>query len=97
MPRKKLITLPEGVNPGALLTFKKVEELFGVEETTLRSWRCQPGIGLRFIKIKGRIYVKCDEFIAWVNLVAVEVVERRFTFSSESVSRGNGLPRRLHA
>ena len=96
MSGKQLITVPEGCNPGALLTFEKVEELFGIEEETLRSWRSrQSRNGFPSFKVEGRVFVRCDEFCAWLNLVAVEVGVRSISFT-ESV-RGNGMPRRLHA
>ena len=73
MPRKQLIQLPEGVNPGGLLTIKAASKLSGIPESTIRGYRCQPGIGLRFYKIRGRIYLKCDELLRWINVVAEEV------------------------
>jgi len=94
MRGRNLITLPEGCNPGALLTFAKVEALFGIEEETLRSWRSrQSRNGFPAFKVEGRVFVRCDEFCAWLNLVAVEVVVRNFTFTSESAARGQGRPR----
>jgi len=99
MSRRNIITVPEGVKPGGLMTFEKVEELFGIEEETLRSWRSrQSRNGFPSFRVEGRVFVRCDEFCAWLNLVAVEVAQvRRITFTSESKVRGNGLPRRLHA
>ena len=93
MPRRHLIQLPEGVNPGGLLTIKNASKISNIPESTIRGWRRQPGNGLTFYRVGGRIFLKCDEFIAWVNLVAVEVSQvRRFSFSSESNIRGMEAP-----
>lgn len=73
MPRKKLIQLPEGINPGGLLTVKAASKLTGIPESTIRGYSRQPGIGLRFYKISGRLYLKCDELLRWINTVAVQV------------------------
>ena len=98
MPRRQLITLPEGVSLGGLLTIKAASKLTGIPESTIRGYRCRPGNGLKFYRVGGRLFLKCDEFLAWINLVAVEVAQvRRITFTSESKVRGTGLPRRLHA
>jgi len=98
MPRKKLIQLPKGVNPGGFLTIRAASRLSGIPESTIRNYRRQPGNGLKFYRVGSRLYLKCDEFIAWINLVAVEVSSmRRITFTSDSRVRGKGLPRRLHA
>ena len=60
MRGRNLITLPEGCNPGALLTFAKVEALFGIEEETLRSWRSrQSRNGFPAFKVEGRVFVRC--------------------------------------
>ena len=93
--RKKLIQLPEGINPGGVLTIKAASWVSGFPESTIRNWRRQPGIGLRFYRVNGRIengkrkggilVVKCDEFLQWINLVAVEEASmRRITFASDS-------------
>jgi len=94
MSRRNIITVPEGVKPGGLMTFEKVEELFGIEEETLRSWRSrQSRNGFPSFRVEGRVFVRCDEFIAWVNRVAVEVSQvRRLSFSSESNIRGMEAP-----
>jgi len=76
MPRKNLITLPEGINPGGLLTIKKAAEITGLPVTTIYNFRRQPGIGVRFYKIGGRIFVKCDEFINWINIIAKQLPSR---------------------
>ena len=96
--RRHLITIPADVNPGGLLTIKAASRLSGIPESTIRNYRRQPGNGLKFYRVGSRLYLKCDEFIAWINLVTVEVSSmRRITFTSDSRVRGNGLPRRLHA
>jgi len=93
MRGRNLITVPEGCNPGALLTFAKVEALFGIEEETLRSWRSrQSRNGFPAFKVEGRVFVRCDRFIAWINLVAVEVSMRKFTFTSDSLGRDRDVP-----
>ena len=91
MPRRHLIQLPEGVNPGGLLTIKAASKLTGIPETTIRGYQNKGS--LRFYRVGGRIFLKCDEFIAWVDRVAVEVSQvRRFSFSSESNIRGMEAP-----
>ena len=97
MQRRKLITLPEGVNPGGLLTIKAASKMSGIPESTIRGYRRTPGIGLTFYRVGSRLFLKCDEFCAWLDIVAVEVGVRRITFTSESNIRGQGRPRRLHA
>jgi len=92
MRRKNLITLPDDVKPGVLLTIKAASKLSGIPESTIRNYRRQQGIGLKFYRVGSRIFLKCDEFIAWLNLVAVEVSVRRFTFSSESKFRAKESP-----
>jgi len=93
MRGKEIITVPEGVNPGGFLTFEKVEELFGIEEKTLRSWRSrQSRNGFPSFKVEGRVFVRCDEFCAWLNLVAVEVDVRNISFASDSKVRGKAAP-----
>jgi hypothetical protein len=71
--RKHLITLPKGINPGGFLTIKKMSEISGFDEVTIRSWRRQPGSGLKFYRVRGRLVVKCDEFINWINIIARQV------------------------
>ena len=97
MPRKNLITLPDDVNPGGLITFRKASEISGIPLSTLYEWRRTPGIGLRVYKIRKKIFLRCDEFIAWINRVAVEASIGRFTFESESeYGRSKERSRRLH-
>ena len=103
MPRRQLIKWPEGEKRPVYLTFKRIEEVFGIPESTIRGWRCRPGNGFTTYRVGGylekgrlvggRLCVKCDEFIAWINLVAVEVSMRKFTFTSESRGRGQRRPR----
>jgi len=108
MTRRQLINLPDNINPGGFLMIKLMSEILNISESTVRNWRRKPGNGLRWYRVNGVmkngkltggiLVVKCDEFCAWLNLVAVEVAQvRRITFTSESKVRGNGLPRRLHA
>ena len=103
MPRKKLIRWPEGEKRTVYLTFKRVEEVFGIPESTIRNWHRKTGNGLKTYRVGGRLVggrlvggrlcVMCDEFIAWLNLVTVEVSQvRRFSFSSESNIRGMEAP-----
>ena len=93
MPRRQLITVPEGINPGGLLTIKAASRLTGIPESTIRNYRREQGSGLKFYRVGSRLFLKCDEFIAWINLVAVQVSMRKFTFTSESRGRGQGRPR----
>ena len=96
MPRKKLKEVPE--TEGIYLTFEAAKKVTGIDISTLRSWRSkQPGNGFPSIRVKGRVLIKRVEFFRWLDLVAVEVDVRSITFTSESISRGNGMPRRLHA
>lgn len=77
MPRKHLIQLPKGINPGGLLTIKKAAEITGLPVTTIYNFRRQPGIGVRFYRVGGRIFLKCDEFINWINIIAKQVPNSR--------------------
>ena len=96
MPRKKLKEVPE--TEGIYLTFEAAKKVTGIDISTLRSWRSkQPGNGFPSIRVKGRVLIKRIEFFRWLELVAVEVGTRKISFTSDSISRGNGLPRRLHA
>ena len=103
MPRKKLIRWPEGEKRTVYLTFKRVEEVFGIPESTIRNWHRKTGNGLKTYRVGGyfkegrlvggRLCVMCDEFIAWLNRVTVEVSQvRRFSYSSESNIRGMEAP-----
>jgi len=90
--RRHLITIPADVNPGGLLTIKAASRLSGIPESTIRGYRRQPGIGLKFCRVRGRLFLKCDEFIAWINIVAEEVSMKRFMFTLDSVGRGKDAP-----
>ena len=73
MSRKNLIQLPKNINPGGLLTIKKAAEITGLPVTTIYNFRRQPGMGVRFYRVGGRIFLKCDEFINWLNIIARQV------------------------
>jgi len=103
MPRKKLIRWPEGEKRTVYLTFKRVEEVFGIPESTIRNWHRKTGNGLKVYRVGGRLVggrlvggrlcVMCDEFIAWLNLVTVEVSQvRRFSYSADCKTRGMEAP-----
>ena len=92
MPRRQLITVPEGINPGGLLTIKAASRLTGIPESTIRNYRREQGSGLKFYRVGSRLFLKCDEFIAWINLVAEEVSMKRFMFTLDSVGRGKDAP-----
>jgi hypothetical protein len=73
---KKIIKLPEGVNPDGLLTVKKAALLTGLPATTIYNFRKVPGNGgVRFYKHKhgGRLFLKAAEFVQWINLHFKEV------------------------
>ena len=89
MPRRQLITLPDGINPGGLITFRVAAEISGIPIKTLYEWRRTPGIGLRVYKIRKKIFLKCDEFLQWVNTVAQVPIGRPLTINIE---RGKDAP-----
>jgi len=85
MSRKNLIQLPKNINPGGLLTIKKAAEITGLPVTTIYNFRRQPGMGVRFYRVGGRIFLKCDEFVNWINIIARQVPTCRL----DAKARGN--------
>jgi len=65
MPEKLINT------DGIYLTFRAAAKLSGIEERTIRGYRSQQVAGLPFYKIKGRVYVKRNEFLRFLELIAV--------------------------
>ena len=96
MTRRQLITLPDNINPGGLLTIKAASKLSGIPESTIRGYRRQPDCGLKFYRVGSRLFLNCGEFIAWINLVAVEASVRKLSFSSDSVARSKAAPASRH-
>jgi len=96
--RKNLIKLPDNINPGGLITLKAASQLTGIPITTFYELRKEPGCGLTFYHRgkRTRLMLKVDELVRWINMVYVEVDVRKFTFTSESVSRGKAAPASRH-
>ena len=69
MKIKSTIKLPDGINPGGLLTVRMASEISGIPAKTLYEWKRQPGNGLRSYKIGRKVFFKCDEFLKWIDRV----------------------------